>query len=42
MHTDRKKEHLDICLEQDVSSEESNGFERYKLVHCLPELNRRC
>lgn len=40
MHTDRKKEHLDICLEQDVSSEESNGFERYKLVHCaLPEMN---
>jgi isopentenyl-diphosphate delta-isomerase len=37
---DRKRDHIDINLNKDVSSLLSNGFERYRLIHCaLPELN---
>jgi len=36
----RKRDHIEINLNKDVSSLLLNGFERYHLVHCaLPELN---
>jgi isopentenyl-diphosphate delta-isomerase len=34
----RKRDHISICLEKDVGSGRSNGFEKYDLVHnALPE-----
>jgi len=40
-HSQRKDEHLRICLEQDVSASGiTTGLQHYRLVHCaLPELN---
>lgn len=39
MHTERKREHLTICLEEDVRSARTTGLERYQLVHeALPEM----
>jgi isopentenyl-diphosphate Delta-isomerase len=36
-----KEQHLRICLEMDVQSSLSTGFERYRFVHrALPEINR--
>ena len=36
----RKQEHIDICLEEDVEFRKSNGFEKYEFEHqALPELN---
>ena len=29
----RKKNHLDICLDSDVQSEMTNGFENFRLIH---------
>jgi len=38
--TQRKSEHLRVCLEEDVRSMVSNGLERYRLIHCaLPEID---
>lgn len=41
MHSQRKLEHLRICLEEDVSFRElTAGFERYRFIHqALPELD---
>ncbi|MHB9034950.1 MAG: type 2 isopentenyl-diphosphate Delta-isomerase [Anaerolineae bacterium] len=40
MHEQRKREHLEICLTQDVSSAIPTGLERFRLQHqALPELN---
>jgi len=41
MHSQRKLEHLRICLEEDVGFPKlTTGFERYQFVHqALPELN---
>ena len=34
----RKKNHIEICLGEDVRSKITNGFERYRLIHnALPE-----
>ena len=34
----RKKNHIDICLKEDVRSQITNGFEKYRLIHnALPE-----
>lgn len=30
----RKKEHIDICLTNDVSFKKSNGFDHYEFPHC--------
>ncbi|OGO06521.1 MAG: type 2 isopentenyl-diphosphate Delta-isomerase [Chloroflexi bacterium RBG_13_56_8] len=39
MDEQRKREHLRICLEQDVRSTITTGLERYQLVHrALPEI----
>nr|MBC7246093.1 type 2 isopentenyl-diphosphate Delta-isomerase [Chloroflexota bacterium] len=40
-HAKRKRDHLRICLEEDVRVYDiTTGLERYQLVHCaLPELN---
>ena len=36
----RKLDHLKVCLERDVQSGKSNGFERYELIHdALPEMD---
>ena len=36
----RKDEHISICLQEEVSFRKSNGFEKYDFVHkALPELN---
>ena len=36
----RKDEHISICLEEEVSFRKKNGFEKYDFVHrALPELN---
>ncbi|MEH1908132.1 type 2 isopentenyl-diphosphate Delta-isomerase [Nostoc sp.] len=37
----RKADHIRICLEEDVQSDQiTNGLERYRFTHsCLPELN---
>ncbi len=38
-HSDRKQEHLEICLTQDVRSGVTTGLERFALVHeALPEM----
>ena len=35
---DRKNNHIEICLKEDVRSKTKNGFEKYRLVHnALPE-----
>jgi len=41
MHSQRKLEHLRICLEEDVSFRElTSGFECYRFIHqALPELD---
>ncbi len=37
----RKADHLRVCLEDDVQSQQTTGFERYRFMHCcLPELDR--
>ena len=37
---ERKKEHVDICLNRQVAGKRGNGFERYQLLHnSLPELS---
>jgi isopentenyl-diphosphate delta-isomerase len=37
---DRKKEHIDICLKNNVSFSIKNGFEKYRLLHkALPEMS---
>lgn len=34
----RKNNHIDVCLRKDIRSKQSNGFERYRLLHNpLPE-----
>lgn len=34
----RKKNHIEVCLSEDVRSKINNGFERYRLIHnALPE-----
>lgn len=39
LHSERKREHLRICLEEEVSSGSTTGLERYALRHCaLPEM----
>jgi isopentenyl-diphosphate delta-isomerase len=39
LHTQRKQQHLDICLHEDVRSALTTGLERYRLVHqALPEM----
>ena len=39
MDEKRKREHLQICLDQDVRSGTTTGLERYRLVHqALPEM----
>jgi len=39
LHDKRKREHLEICLQEDVRSAASVGLERYRLIHqCLPEM----
>lgn len=39
MQVKRKREHLDICLNEDVHSAITTGLERYRLVHqALPEM----
>lgn len=39
MIQDRKQEHLQIALEQDVRSQHTSGLDRYGLRHCaLPEI----
>lgn len=36
----RKREHIRICLEEEVTFRATNGFERYRLVHtALPEVD---
>ena len=36
----RKADHIRICLEEDVESEKTNGFERYEFTHCaIPDIN---
>ena len=36
--SDRKNNHIDVCLNADVRSRATNGFEKYKLIHnALPE-----
>ncbi len=36
----RKADHLRVCLEDDVQSRVTTGFERYRFAHvCLPELD---
>ncbi|MBC7236123.1 MAG: type 2 isopentenyl-diphosphate Delta-isomerase [Chloroflexi bacterium] len=38
-HSNRKQEHLEICLTQDVRSGTTTGLERYALLHqALPEM----
>lgn len=38
-HSERKQEHLRICLEEEVGSGITTGLERYALRHCaLPEM----
>ncbi len=38
-HGERKDEHLEICLNEDVASAVTTGLERYRLVHnALPEI----
>ncbi len=38
-HAERKRQHLAICLREDVRSDLTNGLERYHLIHqALPEL----
>ncbi|MFO7917468.1 MAG: type 2 isopentenyl-diphosphate Delta-isomerase [Anaerolineae bacterium] len=38
-HGERKDEHLEICLNEDVASALTTGLERYRLVHsALPEI----
>ncbi len=41
--SNRKKEHLKICLEQDVQfKHKTNGFENYDFIHCaLPEMDMK-
>ncbi len=35
---ERKKDHIEICLREDVRSRVTNGFEKYRLIHnALPE-----
>jgi isopentenyl-diphosphate Delta-isomerase len=37
----RKADHLRVCLEDDVQSQQTTGFEQYRFTHCcLPELDR--
>ncbi len=31
--SERKKDHIDICLNEDVTYKKSNGFEKYDFVH---------
>jgi isopentenyl-diphosphate Delta-isomerase len=40
MHPERKRDHLKICLEENVEARgASTGLERYRLMHCaLPEM----
>jgi isopentenyl-diphosphate Delta-isomerase len=39
MHDQRKLEHIDICLRQDVRSGVTTGLEHFRLVHCAaPEM----
>lgn len=39
MHQERKRDHLRICLEEQVGGIVGNGLNRYRLVHCaLPEM----
>ena len=41
MSRNRKRDHLQICLQEDTRSCQSTGLERYRLAHCaLPELDR--
>ena len=36
----RKDDHISICLEKDVTFQKTNGFEKYDLIHkALPELS---
>ena len=36
----RKQDHIRICLEKDIEFKKSNGFEKYEFEHwALPELN---
>lgn len=36
----RKQHHIDINLSEDVTASITNGFEKYRLIHCaLPEIN---
>lgn len=36
--SDRKNDHIEVCLREDVRSRVSNGFEKYRLIHnALPE-----
>lgn len=36
--SDRKNNHIEVCLREDVRSRVSNGFEKYRLIHnALPE-----
>lgn len=38
----RKADHLRVCLQEEVQSHQTSGFERYRFTHCcLPELDRR-
>lgn len=40
--TERKKNHIEVCLNRDVRSGVSNGFEKYRLIHnALPEADFR-
>lgn len=40
LHSQRKLDHLRICLEEDVRGTVSTGLEQYRLRHCaLPELD---
>lgn len=39
LHTDRKREHLEVCLQEDVRSAVNSGLSRYRLKHvALPEM----
>lgn len=36
----RKKDHIRICLEENVSFKKTNGFEKYELIHnAIPEID---